>query len=87
MYTIRNPVMRVPVIPDRNSVIATTQIQNLIRNELMSVPARVMNADDFFSSGRPAAVPVVAAPTVTCSGAARSAIADVLRSICFSWII
>lgn len=84
---MRNPVIRCPVMPDRNSVIATTQIQNLIRNELISVPARVMNAEDFFSSGCPEAPAVVAAPTVTCSGAAISAIVDVRLSICRSWII
>ena len=91
MYTIRNTVIRLPMMADRKSVRATTQIQNLIMKERKNFAIRSTIADDFFSGGRSVAdggpvAAVVAAPTGSCSGAAILAIIDSRRSVCFSWI-
>lgn len=81
---MRKPVIRVPVIPDTNNVIATIQIQNFIKNEFIKAPAFVINGDDFpsllFKTD-------VAAPIVTWSGATISAKVVVCLSNFFSWII
>lgn len=67
---ILNTVIRSPVIPQMNSMMVTTAIQNLVNNFFKSIPTSSMNL--LLISGASWFIAVVAVETDTCNGATMS---------------